>query len=633
MSTRDLSQAGREGARVRATVTAAVLLVSVIAAMLLASGSAAARPVHALAAIGKTKANAAISASRTSTTSPHWACPQGACEAIVEPRLLTPSGRAASPRGRLYEGSGELGGLSPQDLESAYKIPLSSGSSQTVAVVDAFGYPKAEADLAEYRSRYGLPPCTKANGCFKKLNQQGQELKFPAEEPGWDVEQALDLDMVSAACPSCHIVLVEAENETPYPDDLAESVNTAVNAGATEVSNSYGLPEEACGVFMHCTAFAADYSHPGVFIDASSGDHGYNNAYSPFYAESPLYPADLNTLSAIGGTSLSKAANARGWVERVWNEPSLQVGTGSGCSTFASKPSWQKDKACPGRMGDDVAAVAAVETPVSVYATAEKGWTIVGGTSASSPLIAGIVAHETEALRALGAQAYYEGLAPLFDVTEGTNGTCTPPAADAYWCTGEIGYDGPTGLGTPNAGAVLPAVTKVEPAEGPGSGGTIVTITGTHLKEVTSVKFGENAATSFEVNSDTSITAQAPVGAGTVDVTVGTPEGPSGTTSADQFTYTPVGPAPAIKRMKPRNGPEEGGTVVAITGSNFNGAFAVRFGGIPAKAFEVNPTGTAITATAPPGAGLVDVTITTAGGQSALSRKDRFRYKRAKRQR
>ena len=166
-----------------------------------------------------------------------------------------------------------------------------------------------------------------------------------------------------------------------------------------------------------------------MFIDASSGDHGYDNEYRPFFAASPLYPADLSTLSAIGGTSLSKAANARGWSERVWNEPSLQVGTGSGCSTFASKPSWQKDKGCAGRMDNDVAAVAAVETPVSVYASAEGGWTIVGGTSASSPLIAGIVAHESESVRSLGAQAFYEGLTPLFDVTEGSNGTCTPPAS------------------------------------------------------------------------------------------------------------------------------------------------------------------------------------------------------------
>lgn len=174
-------------------------------------------------------------------------------------------------------------------------------------------------------------------------------------------------------------------------------------------------------------------------------------------------------------------------------------------------------------------------------------------------------------------------------------------------------------------------MTSVEPSEGPGTGGTVVTITGTHLKEATSVKFGETDATSFEVHSGTSVTAVAPIGAGTVDVTVSTTEGPSERSSADQFTYVPVGPAPAIKRMTPRKGPEEGGTVVAITGSNFTGAFAVKFGGVPAKTFEVNPTGTGITVTAPTGAGLVDVTVTTVGGQSALSKKDRFRYKPPKR--
>ena len=400
----------------RRVLVTAILLASLAAAMVAGVGQAsAATRAHALVALGKSKQSAGISATRSST-SPHWACPTGACEAIVEPHGALVAGRARSPRGTLYEGSGELGGLGPQDLESAYKIPIATGAGQTVGIVDAFGYPHAESDLAEYRSRYGLPPCTKANGCFVKLNQKGKELDFPEEEPGWDVEQALDLDMVSAACPACHIVLVEAENESPFPNDLAESVNTAVKAGATEVSNSYGLPEEGCRIW-ECTRFAPDYSHPGVFISASSGDHGYDDEY--VFAESPLYPADLSTLSAVGGTSLSKSANARGWSEKVWNEPELQVGTGSGCSTFASKPSWEKDKSCPGRMDNDVAAVAAVETPVSVYATAEGGWTLLGGTSASSPLIAGIAAHESESVRSLGAQAFYEGLVSLFDVTEG----------------------------------------------------------------------------------------------------------------------------------------------------------------------------------------------------------------------
>jgi len=622
----------------------AIVLVSVASAMAAATapavagpghavarrGHAVARPAHALAALGRTKGNAAISATRSATRS-HWACPRGACEAIVEPRPTGDAARGISPRGRLYEGSGEFGGLSPQDLESAYKIALTGGTGQTVAVVDAFGYPKAESDLAEYRARYGLPPCTKANGCFKKINQKGQELNFPPEEPGWDVEQALDLDMVSAACPSCHVLLVEAENESPYPNDLAESVDTAVKAGANEVSNSYGLPDEWCEIVFECSRFAADYSHPGVFISASSGDHGYDNFYAPFFAESPLYPADLPTLSAIGGTSLFKTGNARGWYEQVWNEPGYEIGTGSGCSAVESKPSWQKDKGCAGRVDSDVSAVAAVETPVSVYATAEGGWALVGGTSASSPLVAGIVAHESESLRSLGAEAYYEALVPLFDVTEGDNGICTPPASHAYFCTAEVGYDGPTGLGSPDAAATAPTVTKVEPATGPASGGTVVTITGTHLGGASAVRFGETEAKRFEVKSETSITAEAPAGSGTVDVTVTTAEGPSETTPADQFSYTPVGAAPTIRRLKPRKGSEEGGTVVTITGSNFTGALAVKFGGASAKGFEVGPTGSTITVTAPPGAGLVDVTVTTLGGTTAISKKDRFRYKPAKR--
>ncbi|HTQ68521.1 MAG TPA: IPT/TIG domain-containing protein [Solirubrobacteraceae bacterium] len=623
----------------RRSPTAALLLVALTATLLIAGASAAsarsaARPAHALAALGRTKANAAVPATRT-TGKAHWACPQGACEAIVEPRPAADAARGTSPGGGLSQGSGELGGFSPQDLESAYKIPTRGGETQTVAVVDAFGYPQAENDLAEYRARYGLPPCTKANGCFKKLNQDGHEFNFPPEEPGWDVEQALDLDMVSAACPSCHVLLVEADNEDPYPNDLAESVNTAVKAGATEVSNSYGLPDEYCVSDLECERFAADYSHPGVFITAASGDHGYDNFYSPFFGGSPLYPADLPTLSAIGGTSLFKADNARGWSERVWNEPGRSIGTGSGCSTvaFATKPSWQSDKGCPGRIDSDVSAVAAVETPVSVYASAEGGWVNVGGTSAGSPLIAGIVAHESESLRSLGAQGFYEGLVPLYDVTEGSNGTCTPPATHAYFCTGEVGYDGPTGLGTPNAGATPPTVTKVEPSTGPATGGTVVTITGTRMSGATAVTFGETPAKSFTVESETSITAEAPVGSGTVDVVVTTPEGPSDTSKADQFSYTPVGPAPTIKRIKPRKGPEEGGTLVTITGTNFTGALSVKFGEFRVKSFEVGLTGTTITTTTPPGFLLVDVTVTTLGGSTVISKKDHYRYQRPKKHR
>src|ERR1041384_2794133 len=99
-------------------------------------------------------------------------------------------------------------GYGPADLQSAYKLPsTTAGAGQTVAIVDAFDDPTAESDLAQYRSAYGLPPCTTANGCFRKVNQTGGTL-YPAPSPDWGLEISLDLDMVSAICPNCHILLV-----------------------------------------------------------------------------------------------------------------------------------------------------------------------------------------------------------------------------------------------------------------------------------------------------------------------------------------------------------------------------------------------------------------------------------------
>ena len=164
-----------------------------------------------------------------SSTEAYWACPEEACEAIIDPTpsAVTVKGRSRYklPDGPLLEGGGELGGLDPQDLESAYKIPTSGGENQTVALVDAYGYPTAEEDLATYRQRYGLPPCTKANGCFKKVNQKGEEGNYPAPKEGWETESALDIEMVSAACPHCQIMLAEANSADGA--GLAETVNTS----------------------------------------------------------------------------------------------------------------------------------------------------------------------------------------------------------------------------------------------------------------------------------------------------------------------------------------------------------------------------------------------------------------------
>jgi hypothetical protein len=406
--------------------------------------------VRAISAPGLERRRAASGISLTpSTTKPRWACPQRACEAIIDPRPIRAARGYALPRGPQLEGSGELGGYDPQDLQSAYKIPTATASTQTIALVDAYGYTAAEADLAKYRERYGLPACTKGNGCFRKVNEKGEEANYPANNEEWELESALDLDMASAACAKCHIVLVEATTELPA--DTAESVNTAAKLGATEISNSYGYPEEYepfCGK-TGCAEYSKDYNHAGVMVTVSSGDSGYNDHF--FGLASPDFPATSPYVLAVGGTSLRKAANSRGWSEEVWNEPTRKIGTGSGCSKFESKPAWQTDKACAKRMDNDVAAVAAVETPVSVYSSLiVGGWEDFGGTSASSPLVAGILAHASAYTRSLGADAFYEQPGSLFDVTAGSNGSCTPPAEDEYFCHAKLAYDGPTGLGTPD---------------------------------------------------------------------------------------------------------------------------------------------------------------------------------------
>jgi subtilase family serine protease len=246
-------------------------------------------------------------------------------------------------------------GFGPADLQAAYNLP-SGGAGQTVAIVDAFDNPTAESDLAVYRQQYGLPPCTTANGCFKKIDQRGGT-SYPGPDSGWAGEMALDVDMVSAICPSCKILLVEADDNSG--SNLGAAVNQAVAQGAKYVSNSYGGDEGSSD-----TQFDdAYYHHPGVAITASSGDYGYGVSY----------PAASPYVTAVGGTSLVKdTTTARGWSEAAWN------GAGSGCSGYETKPSFQTDSGCAHRTVADVSAVAEPNTGVAVY---YGGWHVFSGTS------------------------------------------------------------------------------------------------------------------------------------------------------------------------------------------------------------------------------------------------------------
>ncbi|MFC1414375.1 peptidase S8 [Streptacidiphilus sp. N1-12] len=321
-------------------------------------------------------------------------------------------------------------GFGPSSLLSAYKLPANGGAGQTVAIVDAYNDPAAAADMAVYRSQFGLPACTVASGCFKQVSQTGSTTSLPANNSGWAGEISLDLDMVSAIAPNAHIILVEASSSSMA--NLGISVNEAVKLGAKFVSNSYGGSESSSD-----TSYDSSYfNHPGVAITVSSGDSGYGVEY----------PAASKYVTAVGGTSLKTASNTRGWTESVWSTSSTE-GAGSGCSRYDAKPTWQTDTGCAKRTVADVSAVADPATGVAVYETyGASGWVVYGGTSVASPLIAAVYADAGAPSASYPAADLYAHTGSLFDVTTGQTTTCSP----AYLCKAQAGYDGPTGLGTPN---------------------------------------------------------------------------------------------------------------------------------------------------------------------------------------
>jgi hypothetical protein len=317
-------------------------------------------------------------------------------------------------------------GYGPADLQSAYNLSsaaASAGATQTIAIVDAYDDPNAEADLGSYRTQYGLPACTTSNGCFRKVNQAGSSTGLPAASDNWSTEISLDLDMASAICPNCKILLVEGDSNSFA--NLAAAVDTAARLGAHVISNSYGGGESGS------TAVEASYNHAGVAVTASSGDSGFGVEF----------PAASPHVVAVGGTSLRTAANTRGWTETVWS------GAGSGCSTVYAKPAWQTDTGCARRTIADVSAVADPNTGVAVFAPTSRSRTaflVFGGTSVAAPVIGAVYANNGGTVTF--ASDPYANTSALFDVTSGSNGTCSP----SYLCTAAAGYDGPTGLGTPN---------------------------------------------------------------------------------------------------------------------------------------------------------------------------------------
>jgi PKD repeat protein len=415
----------------------------------------------------------------------------------------------ASDRGvhklKLSDGAaaGPAGGLTPSDLASAYGYePSVGGSGQTLAIVDAFDDPNIESDLGEFDSHYGLPVCTAANKCFEKVNQEGSAAPLPgADETGWSAEIALDVESAHATCQKCTILLVEARSNSLA--NLAAGVHEAVALGADEVSNSYGGPEG--GTFGE----AADYSDPDRVILAASGDWGYNGWLAPEeFPEAPNLPSSLPSVVSVGGTTLTLDETGKRLTETVWNgngpenEFEFEEGaSGGGCSLSWSAPPWQQSTdsfAATGcgskRSAVDVSADADPLTGFDIFDSDDcgkrceefrrgKSWITLGGTSLSTPLVAGMYALaggsngiSNPALTLYG----HQGDSSLFDVRQGGNGFCDDNGAacgidgeleefleepfridceGTTACNATTGFDGPSGVGAPSSlGLFKPAI-------------------------------------------------------------------------------------------------------------------------------------------------------------------------------
>jgi subtilase family serine protease len=476
---------------------------------------------------------AAAASAALAATGQHWkrACPVAkkagrmACNVLINTAVKQQAQRALVP-----DAAPTGVGYGPSSLQSAYSLPSSTaGAGQTVAVVDAMDDPNAASDLATYRSDWGLPAC--GTGCFSKVNQNGATSPLPAASgtTGWATEESLDIDMVSAICPLCHIILVEASSAST--NNLGTGVNSAVSLGADYVSNSYGGSESTSDPTFD-TEF---YKHAGVAVTASAGDNGFGVEY----------PAASQYVTAVGGTSLSTSTNSRGWTESVWGSSAGGEGTGSGCSVDDAKPTWQKDTGCTKRTNNDVSAVADPNTGVAVYDTYDQGgWLEVGGTSASSPIIASVFALAgTPAAGTFPSSYPYAHTANLFDVTTGANGSC----GTAYLCHGETGYDGPTGLGTPNGvtaftsgGTTGNTVTVTNPGSQTGKVGTAVSLQ-IHATDSATGQTLTYSATGLPaglaINSGTGLITGTPTTAATSSVTI-TARDTTGASGSAGFSWT-----------------------------------------------------------------------------------------------
>lgn len=447
------------------------------------------------------------------TPRPHTA----SCDAVI--RTVVRKGTKGARAFKLAAGAvkagaiGPAGGLTPGDLATAYGLTTTGGHGQTVAIVDAYNDPHINADLQTFDSHYGLAACSTTNGCLRVVNQTGGAAPPASDTKGWSVEESLDVEAVHSVCQGCKIILVEANSDSDT--DLGIAENKAVALGANEVTNSFGGPEGGSN-----TTFQNAFNHPGVVITASAGDDGYYDYDLLGSVNQASIPAAYNTVVSVGGTSLYLGQAATRQSETVWNDNGARdydqqlVGaplgaSGGGCSTKFSAQRWQTSLSTWGstgcgskRLDSDVSAVADYLTGLDVYdsfscsgCSPAPGWFTIGGTSLSSPIIAAAyaLAGGARGVR-YPALTLYGHQGKAYDVTTGGDGWCAGAGAAgcpnpnsqgfgvvdcAYTASGAVavgdracdaltGFDGPTGVGSPNGLAMFtrtgPAATISGPA-------------------------------------------------------------------------------------------------------------------------------------------------------------------------
>lgn len=544
--------------------------VSMTAALVMTALAFTASPGHAQPgpARGQVPAPGMVGAARRAPlpAGQRYVCPAPSRPGQPQCMSIVRSARSAVRSSNFYH---------PADLRAAYGLTAASaraGRGKTIAIVDAFSNPRAAADLAVYRSRFGLGPCGIRGGCLRIVNEHGRPGPLPKPNWEWATEESVDLDMVSAICPNCRILLIEAGALTFTDFGIAE--DTAVRMGAKYISNSW-----AGGEFAGQDSYDHYFNHPGVVIAFASGDFGYSTAY----------PADLQYVTSVGGTKLLRAANRRGWLESVWGSHVFGAeGTGSGCSTFEAKPPWQRaDDSVPGgclnRTLNDVSAVGNPDTGVAVYDTYPApafaaGWNEFGGTSVATPIITAVYALAGNPKpRTYPSEYPYLHSSGLFPVRSGQNGVCEPYRR--YLCHGMPGYNAPAGLGTPDGTSAFTAgsaarVTVLNPGSTDVAAGAPVSVrlagldsAGKTLRWTASGLPAGLAVHAIAGGSSALITGTAPAGPAAFGVTVRVTDGAATATTRFSLVVAPVlrdaAQAPAHLVLASRDLCADGGTGAA----------------------------------------------------------------------